>query len=180
MSAEKKYQRYEQHYIDGSTVRKLHTAPDYERQRQLDREEFYRKQKLERKRQREKQRRLERTRGLDFVSVCCLSVALVATMVALIGYLQMNTSVKLSDRSIASYQSQILQLQGENAAIQDSKMKNIDLSKVYQYASEKLGMVIPGNDQIIKYDSVINDYVKQYGEIPKTDDLMDLLKAGNK
>ncbi|BBF43013.1 cell division protein FtsL [Lachnospiraceae bacterium KM106-2] len=180
MSAEKKYQRYEKHYIDGNTVRKLQTAPDYERQRQLDREEFYRKQKQERRRQRERQRRLERTRGLDFFSVCCLSVALVFTLMACVGYLHMNTSITASKNKIATLQSQVLQLEGENAAIQDEKMKAVDLSKVYQYASIRLGMVLPGKDQVITYHSAINDYVKQYGEIPRTEDLMDILKAGNK
>ena len=55
-----------------------------------------------------------------------------------------------------------------NSATQERINDAIDLEYVKDYATNKLGMVYPSEDQIIKYKSGSDDYVKQYQDIPQS------------
>ena len=48
----------------------------------------------------------------------------------------------------------------------DTVAFQINLEEIYEIATDELGMVYAGEDQIIYYDSSNSDYIRQFGEIP--------------
>ena len=56
----------------------------------------------------------------------------------------------------------------ENKVQTNQLIAALDLDEIYQTATEELGMVRPSKNQVVYFDSNISDFVKQYGEIPKS------------
>ena len=57
-------------------------------------------------------------------------------------------------------------LQIENDIVYNEIISGVDLEQVREVAVEQLGMTYPAQTQIVSYDAVSSDYVKQYEEIP--------------
>lgn len=175
MSAERKYRDY---YTEGTSVRKLHTAPDFEerrreirRERELERRrEIERSEYEQRKREQERKRRrqLERNKGINRSSMIVLSISLALTMYICIGYVHGQITLVSMDKSIASLEDQILSLKDENSAIKDSEEETMTLEEIYKIATSELGMVHPNDSQIITYESNVSDYVRQYSDVPRS------------
>ena len=47
---------------------------------------------------------------------------------------------------------------------------SVDLAYVYRVATKELGMVHPKSNQVIEYQQVKSDYLKQYADIPEVKD----------
>ena len=55
----------------------------------------------------------------------------------------------------------------ENRSLASKINTCTDLDYIYQVATEELGMVYPGEDQVIVYDRTESEYVRQYENIPE-------------
>lgn len=149
-------------YINGNVVPK----PVYEPERQPKRVP-----KTEpRREQREEQVPLFGfRRGIDFLALSMLVVALgvmVFFMVSYLGVAAKNTELDKKLRELNTDYSALCQSN-------DNKLANIanevDLNDVYQVAIGKLGMVYPKDNQIISYDYQGEGYVRQYAAIPQAE-----------
>ena len=146
------------YYVDGNTVRKLRpqTAPQHRPQRHRVHRpspEY-----------READRTAFASLNLPFT---LLLVAAVAVSV-LIGYkyLCLKSSLDMHMSSIKTLETQLDTMRTENDALEKSIDTSVDLNKVYNVATNELGMVRVGQDNIIQYDKTESEYVKQYEDIP--------------
>ncbi len=158
---------YERYQEDGNTVRKLRPVeqPEYDIRRQQQREEYERTQRRERL---EQSRRLERARGIDLLTLLFFVCALSFTVYMTIGYLNAQSTVRSLENGLTSIKKEVMTLQDENAAIADN-VPTMSITEIYKIASEKLGMVLAKDNQIITYESKKPDYVKQYADVPNGD-----------
>lgn len=155
MDARKNY--YEsQYYTDGNTVRKIKPVPQ-----DTPREEAV----YNSPRKAGKSARVNP--GIDMVTLLILSVAIIATLYTCIQYLNVQSENTQMNKEIASLESGLTKLQNENNDTLSEIKSNLDLNYIYKVATEELGMVFPDKNQVIPYKSNLNDYVRQYKDIPK-------------
>ena len=55
----------------------------------------------------------------------------------------------------------------KNDALQNAISAALDPEKIFTIATEELGMVYPGDHQVIEYKKQESEYVRQYENIPK-------------
>ncbi len=143
--------RYTTEVVDGNTVRVQAASPQI-RERELRRTQV------------EQNRR--RALSMNLRYVLFLTVAAVSVVMICIFYLKLQaTSTQLQKRTV-SLQSQLKNLQIENDIVYNEIISGVDLEQVREVATEQLGMTYPAQTQIVSYDAVSSDYVKQYEEIP--------------
>ena len=147
----KRQVRYTTEVVDGNTVR-VETASPQIREKEL------RRTQVEQNRQ--------RALSMNLSYVLFLSVAVVAVVMVCIFYLRLQaTSTQLQKKTV-SLQTQLKNLQIENDIVYNEIISGVDLEQVREVATEELGMTYPSQSQIVSYEAVSSDYVKQYEEIP--------------
>ena len=147
----KRQVRYTTEVVDGNTVR-VETASPQIREKEL------RRTQVEQNRQ--------RALSMNLRYVLFLSVAAVAVVMVCIFYLRLQaTSTQLQKKTV-SLQTQLKNLQIENDIVYNEIISGVDLEQVREVATEELGMTYPSQSQIVLYEAVSSDYVKQYEEIP--------------
>lgn len=158
MEAKKRRYQYENtgtSYIEGNTVRKLHSAPDIRRKEQYEIPSTGRK--------RVQQKSLS---GINLASLLVLTVAIIATVYVCIDYLKAQTRVSQMEKQIVSLEQDLKRMKDENDAAFEAVNAAYDLDYVYRVAVEELGMVYPNKNKVITYQSSTDDYVRQYEDIP--------------
>ena len=70
------------------------------------------------------------------------------------------------ESQLASLSQNLQLIQVQNQALEDTLNPQVDLNAVYKTATEKFGMISAGQSQIVYYDSIGSDYVRQYDAIP--------------
>lgn len=88
-------------------------------------------------------------------------VAFAAIGFMMIQYIRLSSEITVLTSSITSLESQVDALKNENDEYYGRIMSNIDLEEVREIAITELGMDYATADQIITYDSRIDDYVEQ-------------------
>ena len=147
----KRQVRYTTEVVDGNTVR-VETASPQIREKEL------RRTQVEQNRQ--------RALSMNLSYVLFLSVAAVAVVMVCIFYLRLQaTSTQLQKKTV-SLQTQLKNLQIENDIVYNEIISGVDLEQVREVATEELGMTYPSQSQIVSYEAVSSDYVKQYEGIP--------------
>lgn len=155
---------YVEEYIDGSTVRKLETAPAPKRMPPT--KEEYELEVERKERMRKIQRKREKAKELDLFSVAWLVLAVGITFWVCVKYLSVQSELTVTTKEITNLENEILTMKEENKTELDSITSDIDLDYIYKVATEKLGMVHPNKDQVVSYESTKSDSVRQYGDIP--------------
>lgn len=168
---EKRLERYQ--LIYGNNVRKLdeeevtHVPEPKESQTPVikKKEAKQKKKRVSRYVKRNREKAMEFNAGYTAV----LTVALVAIVIICIAYLtgqnKLNTQINL----ITSKQKQLATMMNENHAKKANLEKSIDLEEIRDFAINSLGLQEPTQDQVIYYDGVSSDYVKQYEQVPGSD-----------
>lgn len=155
-----------QYYIDGNTVRRTETAPDYRRER----EERIRREREqeEKRRQRAVRRNQERAMrmGKSYVAFMTMAVLVFAAFSGM--YIRIQSDVTARMKTIASLESQIADVKADN----DEALKRINtstnLESIRNIAITELGMSYAKEAQIIYYSVEDDDYMNQYSEIPES------------
>ena len=88
-------------------------------------------------------------------------IAFAAIGFMMIQYIRLNSEITVLTSSITSLESQVDALKMENDEYYGRIMSNIDLEEVREIAITELGMDYATADQIITYNSTIDDYVEQ-------------------
>ena len=152
MDSYRRGSRMQSTYIEGNTARKLdvYAEPvsdiDYKQQR-------VREVRLLRNRARERQM------SLGFVVF--LAAASVALTLICGQYLQVRAEVTTASGRAEALESELRALRTANDYRQNALESATDINYVYDVAVNQLGMVYPGEDQVITYQSSPSEYVIQ-------------------
>jgi len=153
-------QRWNDYYVYGNTVRKL------EPQRVEEVRTPERKQKEHRELSHEARRNQERALSMDGFLVVMLAVATIALLYICISYLSIQSSITTHLYNIEAQEATLSELKEGNKSLRAKINNHTDLDYIYKVATEELGMVYPAEDQVIVYDRVESEYVRQYENIP--------------
>ncbi|MGN0466921.1 MAG: hypothetical protein ACI4F9_11330 [Lachnospiraceae bacterium] len=167
---EKRLERYQ--LIYGNNVRKLdeevvHIPEPRENQTPV----VTNKQTKQKKKRVSSYVKRNREKAMEFNAsyTVVLTVALTAIVIICIAYLtgqnKLNTQINL----ITSKQKELAAIVNENHAKKANLEKSIDLEEIRDFAINSLGLQEPTQSQIIYYDGVNADYVKQYEQVPESD-----------
>ena len=88
-------------------------------------------------------------------------ISFMAIGAMMLQYITLSSEISVLSTGIASLQRDWNDLRAENDEYYDRIMSSVDLEKVREVAIMDLGMVYASEDQIITYDSRIDDYVEQ-------------------
>ena len=157
----------EQEYVHGNTVRKLAPA-----------EEPVRHPKKEPHREPQRRRRThvncntlrrnqEKALQVDLPYVILLVVASCFTLYICVNYLHIQADISARMNNIKALEREIETLKSENDAAETRINTSVDLEHVYRVATEELGMVYAGKDQVILYNKTESEYVRQNEDIPQ-------------
>ena len=149
-------------YVDGNTVRRLETAPDYHRERE-ERKQREKRRHNEHVARRNQERALHMDRGyVAFLTIAALMTALVSA-----AYIKLQSEMTGRLKNIAALESTVSDLKEDNDSAYKQISTSVDLDTVKDVAMNQLGMVYAGADQIVYYTVENDDYMNQYSEIPE-------------
>lgn len=149
-------------YVDGNTVRRLETAPDYHRERE-ERKQREKRRHNEHVARRNQERALHMDRGyVAFLTIAALMTALVSAT-----YIKLQSEMTGRLKNIAALESTVSDLKADNDSAYKRISTSVDLDTVKDVAMNQLGMVYAGADQIVYYTVENDDYMNQYSEIPE-------------
>lgn len=152
------------YYVDGNTVRRMETAPDYRRQYkeriEREKEEELRRKKRVARRNQERALRMSRS----YVVVLTMAVAVFGVFAGT--YIKIQSGVTARMNHIANLESQIADLKADNDEAFKRISNSVDLDSVRNRAINELGMSYAKETQIIYYSVGDDDYMNQFGEIP--------------
>lgn len=113
-------------------------------------------------------RNREKALKLDLKYTVFLGISVIFVLISCVLYLNLQNQMTQKNNEIASLKSELNTLTDANIAARERINDAVDLDYVYQYATEKLGMIQPNAGQIVKYRSNDEDYVKQFQDIPQS------------
>ena len=156
----------ELYYVDGSTVRKRRASAE---------PAPVRRPEPERRPARRPTVRTYRSAAIRAEKSLYFSkgyaLVLILAVLMMIGscsfMLMIQNKVSEQERNISSMQSQIQDMEANNAAYEDSLESKYSLDKIYEVATKDLGMVYSQKGQIVYYQSANEDYVKQLKDVPE-------------
>lgn len=146
-----------QEYIHGSTVRK----PEPERtpgQQPKEREHRKVSYKVRRNQEKALQMNLPYLAALMIASCCTLFIC--------INYIHVQSVMTRRMDNIKKLEQELDALKSENDTTQTRINTSVDLDYVYKVATEELGMVYAGKNQVRLYHQTESEYVRQYEDIP--------------
>ena len=106
---------------------------------------------------------------ISWISMVGILVAAAITLGLCIDYVQLQTDIRVRLENINELEAELNGLVSENRALENQVSSYIDLDYVYGVATEELGMQYPKSNQIVYYEDVNSEYVRQYGEISSAD-----------
>lgn len=152
----RRHRESERYYIDGNTARRLNTQPEPRRRAK--------NQQVEQ--QEPVIRHEKRVSAFDLKYTLFLIISVVITLGTCFMYMHSNSELTKTEQSVAALQSQLKDVQEQNNSLKESLSTTIDLERIYQIATGRLGMVYADENQVIYYNSSNSDYVRQYESIP--------------
>ena len=151
--------KYQQGYVVGSAARKLEVAAPQRPQGPQEQRELKEQQRIN--------KNVQRAKEFNFQYVAVFSVSLVLVVAACINYLKVQSQIVTQKKEIALLEASLTEMKEDNRINYERVMGFVSLSDILKIATEELGMVYSTNGQVIYYDSVNPDYVKQYRDIPE-------------
>lgn len=130
------------------------------RHKPLTKEELRRKQA---ERYAEENRR--RAGRFGFIYTAFVTLAIAITMVSCISYVKVQNTRTNNVAVINSLKNELADLKEANDQKKLAIDSSINYDYIYKIATEELGMVHAGKDQVVKYQSGESEYVIQYSNI---------------
>ena len=144
-------------YVDGNTVRRV--EPEFRPER--------RQAPAHRPRIREQCRRhQDRALSIDLPYVLMLSVAAICSLVSCVNDLHQQSSMQARLSRIETLEQQVENQRAENNTLETRINTSVNLDHIYKVATEELGMVYAGKDQVLLYDQTESEYIRQNEDIP--------------
>lgn len=151
----RKYER--NYYIEGNTARQLDAVPVREERPKRQREHRVNERIGKNSR---------RARAFDLKYTWALTVATVFLFASCVNMLTLQADITEQRRQIAMLERGLTELTDTNNETSKRLESSVDLTKVYDVATNELGMVYPQNGQVVSYEATNPDYVKQFKDIP--------------
>lgn len=139
-------------YIDGNTVRKLNTAPA-------------RVPVPSQAPVRQPAKKKQKSPSRAYVGFLVLAISI--TFLSCVGYLFCQANNKAMASEIKTLEKQINTVTAINDGTEYEIYNNLDLNNVIQVATQELGMVKLTQSNIEYYESVQDEYINQYKDIPQ-------------
>ena len=139
-------------YVHGTAVRRLEPAQNPPRRHQRYQEQERRQKATYRIR-----RNQEKALQMDLPYLAVLVAAAVCALYICVNYIHIQSGMTGRMDTIKTLEQQL------DTSINTS----VDLDHVYKVATEELGMVYAGKDQVLLYNQTESEYVKQYEDIPE-------------
>ncbi len=100
--------------------------------------------------------------------VCTMLFLLSVLMLVLSSchYLSLTNAISMHDKTISRKEQQLAQLHLVNENLQHEINAALDLNSLYQVATEELGMVPAGENDVITYRARSSGYIRQYDNVP--------------
>lgn len=155
-------------YVSGNTARKLSAAPERVRRDYDERITEVPNRSISKPKNKPALKPAI-GRGIDFISMMVLVLAMVATLAVCIEYLKVQSGIIQLDKEIVNLEKDLSKRLDTNNAMRNSLAAAIDLDQIYEVAVGELGMVFPNKNRVITYDKNDVGYVRQYGDIPEVD-----------
>ena len=144
-------------YVDGSTARRLEVAPQKQKGISTKKTVSTKHKKVRR----------EKALPMNRASVLILAIASIVTVVLCVQYVQLQTEITTTLKSINAKEVELANLKEHNNETDKRINSFIDLNHIYQVATEELGMRYATKEQIAYYQSSGSEYVRQYKDIPE-------------
>ena len=117
-----------------------------------------------------RRRQVRRNRDkLQYMSggfVLFTALAAVCILFIAVNYLQVQSTIVSTMNTIEAKELELEQIKANNDLLERKIQTYTDLDYIYQVATTELGMVRPGDDQVLYYQSTESEYVRQYEQIP--------------
>ena len=153
-----KNRSYDQVYVQGNTVRRMqperHEYPDRMPERQRRPQSYTIK------------RNQEKALQMDLPYLIALVIAACLTLKICVNYIQIQSDMTARMDTIQQLELELEVLKSENDALETRINTYVDLDHVYKVATEDLGMVYAGKEQVLLYNKTESEYVRQYDDIP--------------
>ena len=147
--------RHERYIYDGNAARKLQAIP----------QEIPERRTVSRATSRNRAKAKRMSRGY----VLYLAVISIAALFMCVRYLKLKSDLTTLTKEIAVTASQLIEMQADNDALYNSVLASVDLENIKKVAMERQGMKYPDEDQIYKFDTAGNSYVRQYRNVPSSE-----------
>ena len=102
----------------------------------------------------------------DFLAIALILLTFTAVMVVGIFYLNLNFRSTCLSKSVVKLESEIVELQKNNAATAEQLEDGVNLKEIYKKATKELGMKPVKKSQIVTFTRRNSTEIRQYGEIP--------------
>lgn len=112
-------------------------------------------------------RNREKALHMNLPYVLLLTVAAICALSICVNYLQVKSDVDTRIDNIERLEKELEALKSENDVLETRLNRAVDLNRVFQIATEELGMVYANKKQVLRYDRTESEYVRQYEDIPK-------------
>lgn len=118
-----------------------------------------------------KQRRVrrmkqERAFRIDLPFLGVLSAATVILLWTCVGYLHVHSSIRGRIHNIGRLERQLEDIRTENDVFEARINNSVSIERVYEIATEELGMAYPDDGRILEYQRGEKEYVRQQDEVP--------------
>ena len=104
---------------------------------------------------------------MSFKITLLMAVSVILSVMSCINYLNAEADVSETKKNITSLEKSLDTITTQNDAIQYEIDSFVDVNYIIKTATEELGMVMVSRNQVITYDSVRNEYMEQYGDVPE-------------
>ncbi len=128
-------------------------------------------------RERERKKRIaRRAMWANFTYGIFLAVAVVIVVASCAGYLRLRSEVLSRSENISGLQTELAELTELNDTAYQAAEDSVNLEAIRNRAVHELGMVHSSQGQVVEYERITGDTVKQYDDIPEDGVLA---KSGN-
>lgn len=110
---------------------------------------------------------VQRRSQLNFIYTIAVASVVVILFYTCYQYLNLQASVQNHKSELTQLEADLTSLKDANDDLEMSIQMSIDYDSIYDTAINDLGMVYPGRDNVIYYESGESEYVQQYGSIPE-------------
>lgn len=115
---------------------------------------------------REERRRAKGGVRLTLSTIFVLVTGFALMIVSVMFFIRTQNTLTMSRAQYASKLSEYEELKRSNDLYEERIISKVDMSEVARIAEEELGMQRASEGQIISYSGQIEDYVKQYTDVP--------------
>ena len=112
-----------------------------------------------------KRKKIKKAKNLKIHKVF-LIIAIMLTVGGCVILLNAQMKLKNNYTQISKLEKNLNNIEEENLKLKEQLNKPVDLNKIYDIATNKLGMIENSNDKIIYYDKKNTAYMNQLAEVP--------------